>query len=141
MNKDEIMAALAALDVNDDANWTSDGLPRLGVVGKGVTREDITTVAPHFTRSHPSFDLPEGLEPKEPQVEPVQSRPSGLTQDQQEMLDNMEYLKKQAQLRKERMARTREVSRFIKGAGPIGASPIDQKIARVNRAARRGRPI
>lgn len=54
---DEIRAALAALDVNDDLDWTSDGAPSLlalsTLAGREVTRKEITASAKGFSRKNP----------------------------------------------------------------------------------------
>lgn len=52
-----ILAALKALDVKDDTNWTADGQPRLDTVrmlasDPVITREMINEVAPGFTRDN-----------------------------------------------------------------------------------------
>lgn len=139
MKPEQIKSALESLDLDDDNSWTSDGAPRLDAVGKGVTRQEIQSVAPYFTRSHPSFDLPEGLEPKV-EVEEVRPQEADIPKPQHilEMESNLAYLASQQEVRKNRMARTRQVNAALAG-GPIGRSPIDQKIAQTNRAARRGR--
>lgn len=138
MKSEEIKLSLESLDLDNDEHWTDDGLPRLGAVGKGVTRAEINSIAPYFSRQHPSFDLPPGLEPKvevvsEP-VLPQEPKPQHIL----EVEANLAYLAVQQEVRKARMARTRQVNAAAAG-GPIGRSPIDQKIARTNRAARRGR--
>lgn len=55
--KEKIIEALNKLDVENDNHWTQDGLPKLDAlkfaVGGNVTREDVTTVAPDFTRTNP----------------------------------------------------------------------------------------
>lgn len=53
MNK--IQAALMQLDANNDAHWTSEGLPRLETVrflagDAGISRDAVTSVASEFTR-------------------------------------------------------------------------------------------
>lgn len=139
MKSEEIKLSLESLDLSDDNHWTDDGAPRLGAVGK-VTRAEINAVAPHFSRSHPSFDLPEGLEPKVEEPLPEVVVPQNKPQHILEMESNLAYLASQAEQRKLRAQRTRNVNSTIAaGGGPIGRSPIDQKISRTNRAARRGR--
>ena len=53
--KEALLTALNALDKNDDAYWTAEGLPRLDIlksmIGQPVTREDIANVAPGFSRT------------------------------------------------------------------------------------------
>ena len=56
MNK--ILEALAKLDVANDNHWTGDGLPRIDTVrmlvaNPGLGRDDITKVAPDFSRQNP----------------------------------------------------------------------------------------
>ena len=51
----KIKTALTALDVKNDAHWTSDGLPAVEAVSdmlrdQGITRKVIETVAPEWTR-------------------------------------------------------------------------------------------
>lgn len=141
MKSEQIKDALENLDLDNDDHWTQDGAPRLDAVGKGVTRQEILSVAPHFTRNHPSFDLPPGLEPKEVEnVRPEETQVLNKPQHILEMESNLAYLASQAEQRKLRAQRTRNVNSTIAaGGGPIGRSPIDQKISRTNRAARRGR--
>lgn len=142
MKPEDIKTALSNLDIANNDHWTAQGLPRLDALGKDISRPDVNAVAPHFTRSHPSFDLPPGLEPKE---KPEEEAPAPVVSEYkpqhiQEMESNLAYLASQAKLRAERAARTRQVSAAVAAnKGPIGRSPIDQKIARSNRAARRGR--
>lgn len=55
----QIKEALTKLDLTDDAQWTKDGLPLVGALGiDGLTRKDITSAAPYFTRENPTFDAP-----------------------------------------------------------------------------------
>ena len=57
MSDEKIMEALRALDVNDNAHWTSKDLPSMEAVeklsGLNPTREDVTRLAPDFTRKNP----------------------------------------------------------------------------------------
>lgn len=66
----DIRGALQKLDPTRDEQWTTDGLPRidaLEAIGlKGVTRGQVTAVAPTFTRFNTNLeeegeDLPEGM--------------------------------------------------------------------------------
>lgn len=54
MNKIPIAKALELLDLEEDAHWTSGGLPLVDAVSaimdKPVTRQEITDAAPEFTR-------------------------------------------------------------------------------------------
>jgi hypothetical protein len=55
MAPEQILAALQKLDVNNDAHWTQDGMPRLETVrlfagNQALTRDDITKAVPDFTR-------------------------------------------------------------------------------------------
>lgn len=55
MTSEQILAALQKLDVNNDAHWTQDGMPRLETVrlfagNQALTRDDITKAVPDFTR-------------------------------------------------------------------------------------------
>lgn len=54
----KILTALALLDVGNDAHWTAEGLPRIDTVrllasDQSLTREDITSAAPTFSRTSP----------------------------------------------------------------------------------------
>lgn len=63
-NPEEIIAALAKLDANEDAHWTKGGAPQVKVIeellGEAITREDINAVAPDFTRVTRRSDSPDG---------------------------------------------------------------------------------
>jgi Asp-tRNA(Asn)/Glu-tRNA(Gln) amidotransferase C subunit len=56
----QVHKALAKLDPATDLHWTEDGLPALDMVSKlakaTVTREELTAMAPTFTRIHPSLE-------------------------------------------------------------------------------------
>jgi hypothetical protein len=56
-----IEQALLKLDTNNDDHWTAEGLPRLDAVASGIRRAEVTAVAPHFTRQHPTLELPEAI--------------------------------------------------------------------------------
>jgi hypothetical protein len=67
----DIRGALSKLDPNNDEQWTADGLPRIDALEalglKGVTRGQVTAVAPTFTRFNTGMeeegeDLPDGLD-------------------------------------------------------------------------------
>src|SRR6056297_3229904 len=51
----ELKEALGQLDTMDDSLWTKEGLPAVDKVaelmGRDVTRKEITDAAPHFTRA------------------------------------------------------------------------------------------
>jgi type IV secretory pathway VirB10-like protein len=58
---DKIIKALRELDVNNDNHWTDAGLPRVETVrmlaGNGsLSRDDVTAVAPEFTRQKPNLE-------------------------------------------------------------------------------------
>lgn len=61
--KQKIRDALANLDVENDDQWTAEGMPRLDVVkevvGTAVSRADITAAAKSFTRKTPNLDVEE----------------------------------------------------------------------------------
>ena len=64
----DITDALSMLDPALDDHWTSDGLPRMDVmcdlVGKTITRQEVTDAAPLFTRDAPAVgELRPGSEP------------------------------------------------------------------------------
>jgi len=56
MKPELILEALAKLDPANKDHWTADGLPRLGAVGEGVTRQQIVAAAPFFSRSNPKLE-------------------------------------------------------------------------------------
>lgn len=67
----KILEALNKLATDNDAHWTSDGLPRLDTVrllaaDQNISREDIQKVAPNFSRTTAAK-----VEPAEPVVTPV----------------------------------------------------------------------
>lgn len=76
-DKNEIKKALLTLDPANPAHWTADNLPRVEALGlDGLKRGEVTRLAPHFTREHPTFDLPDEDEPDEtndadPEREPL----------------------------------------------------------------------
>lgn len=60
MTEKTIIAALAKLDVSNDAHWTGDGLPRIETVrlfagDSALSRDDVTMAAPQFTRQAPAL--------------------------------------------------------------------------------------
>lgn len=65
-----IKDALIQLDTANDEHWTSEGLPVIEVVkellGRAVTRAEITSAAKGFTRKNPSFVPPEVVSKPEP---------------------------------------------------------------------------
>lgn len=58
--KDKIIEGLRKLNVENDNHWTADGLPKIEAlkftVGPSITREDVNSVAPGFTRSNPVIE-------------------------------------------------------------------------------------
>ena len=142
MKPEEIKLILENLDTDDDNLWTADGAPLLTNFGKGVSRAEVLAVAPLFTRLNPSFEMPPPLErPSEDEVtrESGPKVPEAVPQHILDIQDNLNYLARQAELRKERAQRTRQVRQVLAAnPGATGRSPIDQKIAANNRAARRG---
>ena len=79
----EILEALKMLDLENDALWTGDGLPRVEVVGEmigrmDVSRQEITDAAPLFTRTAPTFPDAEpsaGVTSDQPPVPPADVTP------------------------------------------------------------------
>lgn len=69
MLNDNIVAALATLDVDNDDHWTSDGFPRVDVVQdyvkQDVTRSDITAAAKTFSRKNPELPTKSTVQPAE----------------------------------------------------------------------------
>jgi len=58
--RERILEALSKLDASNDNHWTQDGLPRLETVRfmaahQGLTREQVSEVAPGFSRSTASM--------------------------------------------------------------------------------------
>lgn len=66
----ELKKALLKLDVMNPDHWTEQGVPRLDAIGiDGLKRIDVTKAAPQFTRTHPTFELPD--QDDEDKVEPT----------------------------------------------------------------------
>lgn len=61
-----IKEALQQLDVDNDEQWTADGLPKVDVVSElvdeTVTRKDIIDAAPQFTRENPEVETEDSQE-------------------------------------------------------------------------------
>lgn len=56
MHAEQILKALATLDVKNDAHWTMDGAPKIDVLKLvAVTRDHIKKVAPGFCRANPTL--------------------------------------------------------------------------------------
>lgn len=57
----DIKQALSKLDSMDDSHWTSDGAPAVeavsNILGKKVTRAEIISAAPKFTRENMELDI------------------------------------------------------------------------------------
>lgn len=71
-----LLAALASLDVQNDAHWTADGSPRLETVralaaDASVSREAVTSAAPQFCRENPV--LPGAQQPQQATAAPQQA--------------------------------------------------------------------
>lgn len=63
-----LIEALLELDPDNPNHWTSDGLPkvdalRFATANPSLTRDDITTAAPLFTRDKRVLEEPESVEP------------------------------------------------------------------------------
>lgn len=63
-----LIEALLELDPDNPNHWTSDGLPkvdalRFATANPSLTRDDITTAAPLFTRDNRVLEEPESVEP------------------------------------------------------------------------------
>lgn len=63
-----LIEALLELDPENPNHWTSDGLPkvdalRFATANPSLTRDDITTAAPLFTRDNRVLEEPETVEP------------------------------------------------------------------------------
>lgn len=63
-----LIEALLELDPDNPNHWTSDGLPkvdalRFATANPSLTRDDITTAAPLFTRDNRVLEEPEAVEP------------------------------------------------------------------------------
>lgn len=78
-----ILEALASLDVENDDDWTNQGLPKTDiisdVVGEPITRAQITEAAPNFTRENPVMEVAsvEPEVPAEPGTDPDQDQGTG----------------------------------------------------------------
>lgn len=89
----ELFDKLKTLDVNNDDHWTTQGLPRVEVLGiEGLTRKVVTEAAPTFTRENPVLpqtedddifgEKPEGDAPADESAEVVsKAKKSGKTID------------------------------------------------------------
>jgi vacuolar-type H+-ATPase subunit I/STV1 len=62
MKPQKILEVLETLDPSNDEHWTAEGLPRTDAVGEGVSRGQIQSAAPHFTRKNAK--LPEPVVPE-----------------------------------------------------------------------------
>ena len=62
-----IVEALSQMDVLDDDQWTQEGSPKLEVVselvGQKVSRPEVISAAPKFTRQNPVLDIEKEEEP------------------------------------------------------------------------------
>jgi len=72
-----ILDALRKLDKDNDAHWTSDGMPRLDTIrllasDQGISREDVSKVAPEFARANPVISAT-GAVAASPVVAPTQA--------------------------------------------------------------------
>jgi hypothetical protein len=92
----EIKEALAQLDVLDDDQWTTEGLPRVDAVekilGSTVSRADITNADPSFNRSLASSD-------GEPLETPDQNETPELEPTSEPVMDPLDL--KEAELQSE----------------------------------------
>jgi hypothetical protein len=84
MKPQKILEALSILDPSNNDHWTAEGQPRTGAVGDGVSRSQIQSVAPLFTRSNPV--LP-GREPEPTDEEVVQTLEEELKAIHEEKLE------------------------------------------------------
>ena len=65
--KTEILEALKNLSTEEESHWTMEGMPRLDarpLVNLNITRKELNTIAPDFSRTTPTL-------PEEPKTEPV----------------------------------------------------------------------
>lgn len=142
MTVDQIKAALMALDPKNDALWTEEGAPVVKALGKDVTRTDIVTAAPHFTRTYRVVDEPKS-EP-EAFVLPIPGRPQTYEQylalkehnpdaaalvspHVVDQLARMHLVKRSTEERAQRLSNLRVVQATAKTVGPaIGKSRVDQ---------------
>jgi hypothetical protein len=53
MKQEQILESLSRLDPENKDHWNQDGQPRLGAVGEGVSRNQVLTAAPLFSRENP----------------------------------------------------------------------------------------
>jgi hypothetical protein len=155
----EILAVLRSLDTTDDSRWTGDGLPRVEfvseIMGRNVTRREITETAPLFTRLSPVIP---GEEP-DPETEsdptlsrdpdddrpditlagppppPEESTPEGPEPEHVVNQRNLRaWLAQQHQNRIDRAARRKATLEALPpGTDLSGRSPLDEAMARRTR--------
>lgn len=85
MNIETIRAGLLQLDVENDLQWTSDGLPVIGemkkLLGANITRAEITAAAKGFSRKNPNLDE---------EADPLATNEDSHQSDENELLDELE---------------------------------------------------
>ena len=89
---EKILAALLKLDVNNDAHWTTDGLPKIEMVrmlaaNPTLTRAELTDASPEFTRQKVKAAPPV---PPVPPVPPSPAENMVATPPKQTMLASAE---------------------------------------------------
>jgi hypothetical protein len=86
----KLLEALSKLDVNNDAHWTSDGLPRLETLkilasDQSITRETINKISPGFNRySQPAASTNDVVVEEVIQVETNDDHVEGLEDEDSE---------------------------------------------------------
>lgn len=66
-DKEKILEALSQIDPLNDNQWTTDGVPKIEVVGRlvgdfSIRRQDIVSAAPAFNRENPSIEINKTVE-------------------------------------------------------------------------------
>lgn len=87
---ENIVQALSILDVINDDHWTADDLPRIDVVAgltgiKDLTRKDITSAAPFFTRSIPNLEAVEDDSTQVQETFATEQSPPGLVEQAEQV--------------------------------------------------------
>jgi hypothetical protein len=81
--QDEIKAALAKLDGENDGHWTTDGLARLDVLkelGVTATRAELQAAAPGYSRANRTGVDPATEQPQDPAVAALQADAEAVKQ-------------------------------------------------------------
>jgi len=151
----EILEALRSLDVNDGSRWTDNGLPRIEfvseLVGRVVTRREITEAAPLFTRLSPVLPelkgIPDDAPPPDPDGDdrpdilvdpppppPEEEKPGGPSDESVENQKNIQaWIERQHLNRIERAQRRSAVLAQLNPNDLAARSPLDEAMTRRTR--------